>query len=108
MSNLWDNEDPESAWWRLAHDPAALLADAKRQHAAKLYAEQRCEQLARNRELSKSVYVLFNDCPTDWDTLSIKGIYASKKSAELACVLAVGHDPFSMQYLVVQRWRVKL
>jgi len=106
VTNLWDGEDPDSAWWRLAHDPVALMADAKRQHAAKLYAEGKVERLERLQYLSESVYVLYDDTPDDCGE-RLLGVFSTREAASTARLLKVGAAPVKMQYLDVQKWRVK-
>ena len=105
---LWLDEDQTSAWWRLAHDPVALLADAKRQHADKLAAEKRIEQLEKQlAKPRKTVYVIFNNCPEEWADKEVLGVYRNKRDADREAKIIIGGNSVAMQYVEVQKWRLK-
>ena len=56
--------------------------------------------------LSESVYVLYDDTPEDCGE-RLLGVFSTRKAANTARLLKVGADPMKMQYLGVQKWRVK-
>lgn len=53
------------------------------------------------------VYIIFDDCPIEYDEKSIVAVYSNKKGASDRVKRMKRDDPYMHQYLTIESWIVE-